>query len=225
MKAAFAAALLTFLPAMSARAETIPFGPGLAGAGWRTLTFRALEPVTFAAEGLDRLSVRGQAAASLIWRETGERLWDRRRAAWRWRVESGPPATDLSRRGADDRSIAIYFVFARDAAAARAAQGSRSLSSAMWWSSGQALVYVWGGQGARGAMVESPHMGANGRLILRRPGGPGDGRWLSERVDLAADFRRAFGREPGPLVGLAISADSDDTRTQLSAGVEALVVE
>ena len=215
------AAPLALAPA-PALAEAIPFGPSLGGAGWRTLTFRSLAPAAYAPEGRDRLGIRASSAASLIWREVDEGLWDRRRAEWRWRVQSGPPATNLARKGADDRAIALYFVFARDEASARAAKGATSLSSAMWWSSGQALVYVWGGSGAKGSIVDSPHMAANGKLVIRQPGGTGDGAWIREQADLAADFRRAFGREPGPLVGLAISSDSDDTGTVTVAGIEGL---
>jgi hypothetical protein len=44
----------------------------------------------------------------------------------------------------------------------------------------------------------------------------------SERVDLAADHARAFGTAPQALVGLAISADSDDTGTVIEARLSGL---
>lgn len=208
----------------AARADAISFGPDLAAQGWKNLTFRSLAPVDYSAEGRDRLVIKGDKAASLIWLALDEKQWPARMAAWRWRVQQGVVPTDLSIKGGDDRSIAVYFVFARDEAAARSAKGSTSLSSAMWWSSGSALVYVWGGNAARGNIVASPHMGSSGKLLIRQPGEPADGKWLAEQVDLSADFRRAFGREPGPLVGLAISSDSDDTGGAVRAAVEAMRV-
>jgi hypothetical protein len=57
------------------------------------------------------------------------------------------------------------------------------------------------------------------------PGGVADGKWLTERADLAADFRRAFGRDPGPLVGIAVSADSDDTGASIDAAIDGLRLE
>jgi hypothetical protein len=140
-------------------------------------------------------------------------------------VQSGPPATDLTRKGQDDRAIAIYFAFARDESAARWARGASSLTSAMWWSSGRALVYVYGGSGARGAMLDSPHLGASGKLVIRQPGGTYAGTWLPETVDLIADFRRAFGQDPGPLVGVAVSSDSDDTGGKTAASIADLVLQ
>jgi hypothetical protein len=205
-----------------ATAESINFGPDLAGQGWKILTFRSLTPVNYAAEGADRLTIRADKASSLIWRGLDENLWPKRTARWRWRVQTGVAPTDLSIKGSDDRSIALYFVFARDEAAARSAKGSASLSSAMWWSSGSALVYVWGGNAARGSIVASPHMGSSGKLVIRQPAGASDGKWLPEQADLMADFRRAFGRAPGPLVGLAISSDSDDTGGLNVAAIEGL---
>jgi hypothetical protein len=203
--------LLALAPGTGLAMDSVPFGPSLAQSGWRTLTFRGLKPVDYRPASASRLDIVGDRAASLIWRELPESSWNSGAATWRWRVQSGPPATDLASKSKDDRAIALYFVFARDEAAARAAQGASSLTSAMWWSSGSALVYVFGGAGARGQIVSSQHIGPSGKLILRQPGGVYSGAWLAENANLASDFRRAFGRTPGPLVGIAVSSDSDDS--------------
>jgi len=44
-------------------------------------------------------------------------------------------------------------------------------------------------------------------------------------VDLARDHRRAFGSAPARLVGLAVSADSDDTDSRVVARIAGLVIE
>lgn len=208
-----------------AQAEPINFGPLLAGQGWKTLNFQGLNPVDFRAQGPGRLTIRAEGAASVIWRELDASLWAKRRAKWRWKVDQSVPATNLASKGTDDRAIALYFLFAKDEASARSAKGATSLSAAMWWSSGAALVYIWGGSGTRGQVVASPHMGASGKLILRQPGGITNSSFLSETADLAVDFRRAFGRDPGPLVGIAVSSDSDDTKGTNLAALEALTIE
>ena len=74
------------------------------------------------------------------------------------------------------------------------------------------------------SVLPSPHMGASGKLVVRQTAARADGKWQPEKADLAADFRRAFGREPGPLVGIAISSDSDDTGGVNVASIEALAV-
>lgn len=210
--------------ASAVKAEAIPFGPDLSAQGWKPLNFRSIPPVDFRAEGASRLTLRADKAASVIWRGLDENLWQARSAQWRWRVETSVPATDLTIKGKDDRALALYFVFAKDETAARSAKGSSSLTSAMWWSSGAAIVYVWGGTASPGAVLPSPHMGASGKLVVRQAAARADGKWVPEKADLAADFRRAFGRQPGPLVGIAISSDSDDTGGLNVAGIEALAV-
>ncbi len=57
-------------------------------------------------------------------------------------------------------------------------------------------------------------------VVLR---GPGTGR-AQARVDLAADHASAFRTAPGVLVGLAVSADSDDTDTALRASLSNLAL-
>ncbi|MGL4975235.1 MAG: DUF3047 domain-containing protein, partial [Bosea sp. (in: a-proteobacteria)] len=220
MKPSLCAVLLSSLASL-AQAATIPFGPDLSAQGWKPLTFRSIPPVQFRADGASRLTLRADKAASVIWRGLDENLWSAKSAQWRWRVESSVPATDLTIKGKDDRALALYFVFAKDEAAARSAKGSSSLTSAMWWSSGAALVYVWGGNVAPGAVLPSPHMGTSGKLVVRQVPARADGKWVPEKADLAADFRRAFGRQPGPLVGIAVSSDSDDTGGLNVAGIEA----
>ena len=38
--------------------------------------------------------------------------------------------------------------------------------------------------------------------------------WRDHRRDVFADFRRAFGEDPGPLVAIAVMTDSDNTRSR-----------
>jgi hypothetical protein len=75
------------------------------------------------------------------------------------------------------------------------------------------LVYVFGGAHRRGEALRSPHLGSAGLVRVLRPADSPTGTWFEERVDLAADYRRAFGEEPPDPVQIAISADTDDTRS------------
>ncbi|NBT32975.1 MAG: DUF3047 domain-containing protein, partial [Rhodobacteraceae bacterium] len=73
-----------------------------------------------------------------------------------------------------------------------------------------------------GDVLTSPYLGDRGRTIIRRSAGTGS---YTESVDLATDYTRAFGGEATALVGLALSADSDDTDSQISARLENLKLE
>lgn len=193
-----------------ARGSVIPFGPDLTRAGWEHMTFRRIPATDYAANGERELAIEARASSSLIHRALPADAFDSRTAAWRWRVDEGVPATDLSRRGGDDRAIALYFAFAPESARASAAAGRTSLRRLLLSGSGQLLVYVWGGGAPRGTIVPNPYTRGRGVYLIQRPANTATGQWLSEEVDLAGDYRRAFGRAPGILVGLAIASDSDD---------------
>ena len=50
-------------------------------------------------------------------------------------------------------------------------------------------------------------------MTKRGNGSPlsGMGQWVTAERDIVADYRRAFGTEPPPIVGIAIMSDSDNT--------------
>ncbi len=188
----------------------VPFGPDLAAQGWEHMTFWGISQTEYVAAGRSELAITAQASSSLIHRPLPEPAFDARRASWRWRVDEGVPATDLSQRGGDDRAIAIYFAFAPESVRARAAAGRADLRGLLMSGSGNLLVYVWGGGEPRGASVPNPYTRGRGVYLIQRPAGSPTGQWQSEDVDLAGDYQRAFGAAPGILVGLAIASDSDD---------------
>ena len=131
------------------------------------------------------------------------------------------PATDLSKKGGDDRNASLYFVFLPQAQAEALGAGAdvRKLLQA---DSARVLLYVWGDNRKRGAIVPSPYLGSRGKTITLRAAGTGR---FAETVDLAADYKRAFGGTIGALVGIAVSADSDDTKSVIRGSLSGLRVE
>lgn len=215
--AALAAMIAGTTPA--AALGPVSFGPDPAALGWDNLTFRGRAPASFAAQGPRALSIAADSGVSVFWRALPRDFAEGTTARWRWKVDQGVPATDLARKGADDRDIAVYFLFADDPATLD--NPPTSLTGAM--REGRALVYVWGGNAAPGTAVASPHMRGRGQLIVKRPAGAGG--WENVSVNLRSDFRQVFGREPGPLVGLGVSTDSDDTGTATRATLSDLVID
>ncbi len=166
-------------------------------------------------QGGSSLSVVSDGTVSLLWRAVPAGSRGATRASWGWAVAEGVPATDLRRKGGDDRNLAVYFAWTDAETAARAdpARAARLLRDPAT----RVLVYVWGGDAARGTVQASPYL-AGLRTVVLRPAGTGQ---HVERVDLAADYARAFGGAPGVLLGVGISADSDDTGTRIRASITA----
>lgn len=161
----------------------------------------------------DSMGIVSDGTVSVIWRPLDDTQADASQASWRWQVTQGVAPTDLTQRGGDDRNIALYFVFVDEETAKTLNRSSarRLLRN----DSTRALVYVWGGEHARGTIMGSPYSTALRTKILR---GSETGTF-NESVDLKDDFRRAFGEEPGVLVGLAVTADSDDTDGLIEAQI------
>jgi hypothetical protein len=190
----------------SAHGEAINFGPDLAASGWSVVTFLGVAPARFKSSGASAIDVTADAAAGLLWRAVKEQQPPITKAQWSWQMEEGVPPTDLTRRGKDDRALAVYFIFGANADRAKGAMAVLSSRSV------KTLVYVFGGDRPRGSILPSPHMGERGKFIILRPADAPRRQWLNESVDLVSDHVRAFGQGPALLLAVAISSDSDDTR-------------
>lgn len=203
--------------------------PDLEVSGWRKVTWNGIRPAEFSATPSGGVRIRGQAQGSFIARPLQGAATC---LAWRWRVDAGPPPTDLARRGGDDRAIAVTVGFAGFAPSA--SLGLRAQHAVAQASAGQvplprsALMYVWGGtgreaQGQPHGFFASPWTGGISRMRVLRPADAPRGTWMEERVDLGADWRAAFGAAEVPaMLELVISTDVEDTNSRVDAQVENL---
>ncbi len=79
------------------------------------------------------------------------------------------------------------------------------------------LVYVWASHGELGSIVDSPYT-SRVKIIVLESGAAKKGRWLSEKRNIRADYRVAFGAGEIPQIsGVAIMTDSDNTGDQAMA--------
>ncbi len=211
----------TLIPTLAfclATSAAFAAGPVRFDDGWQEQRFALFSSNRYSF-GKDRLGVQSDGTVSLVWTRLPETGWQARGASWRWSVERSVPGTDLRRKGGDDRNLAVYFVFLPEAAArASGRDGIRRLLEA---DTARVLVYVWGGPDGQPRLQDSPYLGARGKTVALRPAGTGTAR---ETVDLAADHRAAFGTAPDALVGIAVSADSDDTASAILAEIGDLVL-
>ena len=191
-------------------------------------------PVSFADWQEQRLSLFGSndytfgntlqmvsdGQVSIAWGRVPQGDWGARSASWTWEVTESVPPTDLSVKGGDDRNLAVYFVFVPEAAAAELA--SADIRALLGRDDVRVLQYAYGGNNPVGSVLPSPYgkAGTGVTIPLRQAGTGSD----AESVDLAADYARAFGNAPGALIGLAVSGDSDDTKSRIVASVSDLAL-
>ena len=78
------------------------------------------------------------------------------------------------------------------------------------------LMYVWDTKAAPETVI---HSGRTDRIrkIVVESGGGRLGKWHHYRRDIAADFRKTFGEEPGALLSVGLMTDADNTRARAEA--------
>jgi hypothetical protein len=76
------------------------------------------------------------------------------------------------------------------------------------------LMYVWDTSAPVGSVIVNPRTDRIRKIVVDS-GPEGLRRWREHRRDLAADFRLAFGEEPGALTSVALMTDSDNTRASV----------
>jgi hypothetical protein len=139
---------------------------------------------------------------------------------WRWRVESTIAQANIRTKAGDDYAARIYLMFRVDPkhlgfgvrtqlALARAVRGSQVPDAA--------INYVWDHASPVGTVVPNAYTDRAMMWVLKT-GDAEAGRWVSERRDIAADFRQAFGHPPAKLFGVAVATDTDQTGGKAKAG-------
>ncbi|MFQ5664804.1 MAG: DUF3047 domain-containing protein [Candidatus Binatia bacterium] len=131
--------------------------------------------------------------------------------SWRWMVSHAIATADITRREGDDGAAKLYVVF----------------DGPSLWNpfDKRVIVYVWDNAAPVGRVFHNAWLPEKERMLVLESGNEKAGRWVTERVHLAQDFGRAFpGERPGEVEALAFMADTDNTATQVSAGLDDLVI-
>lgn len=131
--------------------------------------------------------------------------------SWRWRISNTIAAGDLTRKEGDDAAAKLYVVF----------------RGPSFWNplDKRILVYLWDHRAPVGAIYPNAWFPAKERMVIVESGTAKVGQWVVEQIHLASDFARAFpGEEPGEVEGVAFLADTDNTRSRVTAGFDDLTI-
>ena len=134
---------------------------------------------------------------------------------WRWRINAVVPRGDIRTKRGNDFAARVYVGFAVPASAlsGSARMKLRIARNLLGMAvPDAALTYVWDNASRVGLAVRSPYSDQQ-QLIVAESGNARARHWVTERVDVASDFKQAFNGKPGRPVELAIAADGDNTRS------------
>jgi hypothetical protein len=194
-----------------------PPEPGGPPAGWETLTFKKAPRATrytIHREGegwVLRAAARGSASGLYHPLDLDPRV--HRILTWRWKVERVLERADPRRKEGDDYAARIYVAFRYEPETATFWERTTyGIYRALYgrYPPRAAITYVWDGRLPAGTALPNPYTDRTRMLVVRS--GPGEaGRWVAERRDIYADYRRLFGGEPPRLAGIGLMTDTDDT--------------
>jgi hypothetical protein len=165
------------------------------------------------------VSAEADASASGLLRELNLEVSRAPVLEWQWRIDSLIEGADNTDRYAEDSPVRIVLAFDGDKQSLPMRDrlffertrllGGREMPYAT-------LMYIWENRQPVGSVLKNPHTDRVRKLVVAS-GAEGVGRWQKYRRNVVDDFTAAYGKPPGPLIGIAILTDTDNTRQRARA--------
>lgn len=188
---------------------------------WHFTTLPRKTPTRFEVVTLDGkrvLKVQADASYGLLEHRVQVPLNESTVLSWRWRVDAFVQGADLRTREGDDGAAKLCVFF--DLPVERLPLSERMRLALARSVSGEevpseALCYVWDGKEPKGALLVNAFTARMRMDVIESGPAATPGAWLSERRNLLADYRRAFGAEAGgatpDVAAVVVTADADNT--------------
>lgn len=164
-------------------------------------------------DGRNAIAADAQRSASM-WRHKLNVQPDQLgQAQFSWWVPALPAQANVAVAEREDAAVRVLFGFAGDVSALPAR--TRMMFELAEALTGEqppyaTLMYVWDTQAPVGSVIVNPRTDRVRKIVVDS-GSSELGKWRDHQRDLRADYRLAFGTDPGPLVSVAMMTDSDNT--------------
>ncbi len=139
---------------------------------------------------------------------------------WRWKVSNVFDRGNAREKSGDDYPARIYVAFRFQPDKAGFFERAKRKTVAVLFGEelpGNALNYIWANMLPAGIPSYPTPSPTSTMMIAVNSGAAQAGQWVTVERDIVADYRRAFGEEPPPIVGIAIMSDSDNTGESATA--------
>jgi hypothetical protein len=178
--------------------------------GWRTYETPGGRPAydftVVEDEGRRALRLRSQGDHSTIARKVHVNLVATPILEWNWKLVQLPEGADLRRRESSDAAPHLFVIWPRRPAIIRS----------------RLIGYVWDPALPVGTIQKSQKTGTVTFLIVRSTASQ-LGQWLTERRNVIEDYRAIYGEEPEGPGAVALSIDTNDTKSTSEGLVGALL--
>jgi hypothetical protein len=136
--------------------------------------------------------------------------------SWRWKTDALVPGADNRVKKREDAPLRVLVAFDGDHATLPEAEkkrfkrakslSGRDLPYAL-------LMYIWSDHVPMNTVIPSAHT-SQVKMLVVASGAEGLGKWHTMKRSLADDYRLAFGADPGPVLGVGVMTDTDNTGTR-----------
>jgi hypothetical protein len=194
----------------------------LAADAWHDVALPGKERTQYAwamKDGRQAVAAVSERSASMWRRHLQVAAADVREVSFSWWVQDLVPDASVADIDREDAPARVLFAFQGDML--RLPHRTRAMYELAEALTGErppfaTLMYVWDSSLPVGSVIINPRSDRIRKIVL--DSGPTQlRRWREHRRDLAADFRLAFGEEPGALSAVGIMTDSDNTRSRANS--------
>ena len=167
-------------------------------------------------DGRDAIAAIADASASMFRRTVSRPAETLGTVSFSWWVQEKPLQGNVANVDREDAAARVLFGFGGDVS--KLPLRTRVMFELAEALTGEqppyaTLMYVWDASAPVGSVIVNPRSDRIRKIVV--DSGPQElQRWCEHRRDLAADFRLAFGEEPGALNSIAVMTDSDNTRSR-----------
>lgn len=169
--------------------------------------------------GQPGLQVRANGTLSLLQLPLEHARTDATQVRWSWWLDGLLPGADLAQADVSDSPVRLILGFDGDRTRLPGRFHVASELTRLMTGSDlpyATLSYVWTTQYPVGTVLNNPRSDRIRYLVVEH--GPQRlGQWLHYERDFRADFEHVFGEPPGPLIGLGLMTDTDNTQGQTRA--------
>ena len=199
--------------------------------GWKEFTFDDKKQNIFKRVGKDIVEIHTDNSVSIAYLPFDAEKLDLNATptlAFAWQHEGQIIDTDVSKKGGDDRILAIYLAFPyqpEHASFKEKLMRPLVVASQGRDAPGRLLTYIWAGAPDVGSWFENPYTGKAGYMQVIQGADDASNNpdsWRQHKVNIAQDFKDRFGYFPPTPAYVAIGVDSDDTMTRAIMRVRGL---
>ena len=165
--------------------------------GWEGKSFAGMTQYKIEQQGNRKvLKATSNKTASILGRRMRIDLTKTPFLNWSWKVDKALPPLKEATKAGDDYAARLYVIID---------------GGVFIWKT-RALNYVWSSAPAsRGTKWNNAFKPKNARMLAVRDKRDANGRWVTQKQDVATDFKTLYGFQPRFIDGIAIMTDTDNS--------------